>query len=172
MTAVPVATPSLEQTTWRIDPDRSSVEFAVRALWGLATVRGRFTRYRGTLDLSATPAIELAVDGDSLDTTNRRRDRHLRSADFFDVARHPCVRFVSESVTLEGERLKVRGHLHARGARIRLDVEATLRRAGDELEVDAVTVADHRQLGMTWNPMGMIHTPTKLIVKGRLVRDR
>jgi hypothetical protein len=52
-----------------------------------------------------------------------------------------------------------------------LDIDATLRRTGDELEVEAVTVADHHRLGMTWNLMGMIRTPSELIVKGRLVRD-
>ena len=52
-----------------------------------------------------------------------------------------------------------------------LDIDATLRRAGDELEVEAVTLADHRRLGMTWNFMGMLRPPIKLIVRGRLVRD-
>ena len=78
---------------------------------------------------------------------------------------------MSESATLEGERLKVRGLLHARGAGMPLDIDATLRRAGDELEVEAVTLADHRRLGMTWNFMGMLRPPIKLIVRGRLVRD-
>ncbi len=78
---------------------------------------------------------------------------------------------MSESAALEGERLAVRGHLHARGASMPLEVDASLRRAGDELEVEAVTVADQRVLGMTWNALGMIGTPSTLIVRGRLVRD-
>lgn len=164
-------TPSIGQATWRLDPDHSSVEFHVKALWGLATVKGRFTRYQGTLDLSGTPAVELTAETDSLDTRNKRRDKHLRSPDFFGAEEHPYVRFVSERATLDGERLKLRGRLHARGAAIPLDIEATLRRAGDELEFEAVTNADHRRLGITWNLMGMIQTPTRLIVKGRLVRD-
>ena len=68
---------------------------------------------------------------------------------------------MSESAALEGERLKVRGLLHARGAGMPLDIDATLRRAGDELEVEAVTLADHHQLGMTWNFMGMLRPPSK-----------
>jgi polyisoprenoid-binding protein YceI len=76
---------------------------------------------------------------------------------------------VSESAALEGERLSVRGRLHARGASMPLDIDATLRRAGNELEIEAVTVADHHQLGMTWNPLAVLRTPSKLIVKGRLV---
>jgi polyisoprenoid-binding protein YceI len=170
-TAGSVGTTNIEKTTWRIDPDRSSVEFNVKGLWGIATVKGEFSRYQGTLRLSGEPAVELTIEADSLDTRNERRDKHLRSPDFFDAEQHPYVRFVSESATLDGERLEVRGELHARGASMPLDVDATLRRAGDDLEVEAVAVADHHQLGLTWNMMGMIRTPSTLIVKGRLVRD-
>jgi polyisoprenoid-binding protein YceI len=166
-----VGAPSIEKTPWRLDPERSSVEFNARAVWGIVTVKGRFSRFQGTLDFSSTPAIELTIEADSLDTRNEKRDTHLRSPDFFGVEQHPYVRFVSERVALEGERLEVRGFLHARGASMPLDIGATLRRTGDELEVEAVTVADHHRLGMTWNLMGMIRTPSELIVKGRLVRD-
>jgi polyisoprenoid-binding protein YceI len=155
-------------THWRLDPARSSIEFQVPAAWGLSTVKGSFSRYHGTLDASA---IELTIEADSIDTENERRDKHLRSVDFFDVERHPYVRFVSERVAVDGDRLEVRGRLHARGASMPLDIDATLRRAGDELEVEAVTLADHRRLGMTWNFMGMLRPPIELFVRGRLVRD-
>jgi polyisoprenoid-binding protein YceI len=166
-----IGTLSITSTRWRIDPMRSGVEFHAKAFWGMATVKGSFSRYRGTLDLSAQPAIELTIDGDSLDTENKRRDKHLRAPDFFDVEAHPHVRFVSDDAVLEGERLTVRGRLHARGTSMPLSLEATLRRIGDELELEAVTEADHHQLGMTWNWLGVLGTPSKLIVKGRLVRD-
>jgi D-arabinose 1-dehydrogenase-like Zn-dependent alcohol dehydrogenase len=42
---------------------------------------------------------------------------------------------------------------------------------GDELEVEAVTDADHRALGMTWSPLGILRAPSKLLVHGRLVRQ-
>jgi polyisoprenoid-binding protein YceI len=166
-----VGAPDIEQTAWRIDPDRSSVEFHAPAVWGIGTVKGRFTRYQGSLRLAGEPAIELTIEADSLDTKNKRRDKHLSSPDFFAVEQHPYVRFVSESATLEGERLEIRGRLHARGGGVPLDIDATLRRAGDELEVEAVTLADHRELGMTWNFMGMLRPPITLIVRGRLVRE-
>jgi polyisoprenoid-binding protein YceI len=166
-----VGTPSIEKTIWRIDPDRSIVEFNAKSIWGLATVKGHFSRYQGTLDLSREPAIELTIEADSIDTRNARRDKHLSSPDFFDVDQHPYIRFVSENAALEGERLEVRGLLHARGGRMPLDIDVELRRVDDELELEAVTVADQRQLGMTWNFLGLVGTPTKLVVKGRLVRD-
>jgi polyisoprenoid-binding protein YceI len=162
--------PSLEQTRWHIDPSRSRVEFRTPTLWGLATVKGHFERYEGSLDLQGDPAIELTIDAASLNTNLRFRDRHLRSADFFDAAHYPEVRFTSESATLDGERLTVRGRLEAAGSSIPLELDACLRRVGDELEIDARTHADHRKLGMSHGTLGMIPTPSELIVQGRLVR--
>ena len=166
--AEPVNTP-IEQTRWRVDPDRSSVEFEVAPLWGLVTVAGRFESYDGTLALTRTPAIELTIDADSLDTNHAVRTstcarRVLR-------CREPSVcAFVSHSAILSGERLKASGRLHAAGRNMPLELEGLLRRAGDELEVDVVTFADHRQLGMpTWSPLGMLRTTSKLAVRGRLV---
>lgn len=158
-------------TRWRIDPVRSRVEFNAKASWGMAAVKGTFSRYRGTLDLGVRPAIELTLDGDSLDTKNARRDKHLRSPDFFDVEAHPQLRFVSESASLDGEHLTVEGRLHARGASMPVSVHATLRPIGDELEVEANTETDHHELGMTWNFLGMLRTPSRLTIKGRLVRE-
>ena len=77
--------PALESTRWRLDPTRSHVEFHTPTLWGLMTVKGRFERYHGTLDLRQQPAIELTIEAASLDTNNNIRDKHLRSGDFFDV---------------------------------------------------------------------------------------
>jgi polyisoprenoid-binding protein YceI len=161
---------SIARGRWRIDPAGSRVEFRTPTLWGLATVKGHFERYEGSLDLQRRPAIELMIDAASLSTKNRVRDRHLRSADFFDVEHHPEVRFVSDTATLEGERLQVRGRLHAAGKSIPLKLDARLRRIGDELELDARTYADHRALGMSHGLLGMIPAPTELIVHGRLVQ--
>ena len=162
---------NIEKTRWRIDPARSRVEFLTPTFWGLVTVNGRFEHYDGTLDLQHEPAVELTIDASSLDTNNNKRDRHLRSADFFDVDNHPQVRFVSDSATLDGERLTVSGRLDAAGTSTPLNLDATLRRTGDELEVEARTSVDHRQVGMIHSPLGMIRTPSELIVRGRLVRD-
>jgi polyisoprenoid-binding protein YceI len=163
--------PSIAGTRWRIDPARSSVEFRVKNFWGIVTVKGGFSRYHGTLDLAADPAVELTIEAESLDSRNERRDKHLRSGDFFDVEAHPYVRFVSDSAVLDGERLTVRGRLHARGASVPLTLGATLRSDGDGLEIEAVAETDRRELGMTFNWLGAIGNSSRLIVKGRLERD-
>jgi polyisoprenoid-binding protein YceI len=156
--------------TWRLDPARSSVEFYVPHFYGLVTVKGRFDSYHGSLDLSAHPAVELVIDADSLNTKLKQRDKHLRSDDFFDVANHPQVRFEADTATLAGNTLKASGRLHAAGRDIPLHVEATISPVDGEFEIEATASADHRELGMTWSPMGITRTPSKLIVHGRLVR--
>jgi polyisoprenoid-binding protein YceI len=88
---------------WRLDPARSSVAFHVRHFYGLMTVEGEFADYEGALDLDATPALELTIQASTLDTKLAKRDEHLRSKDFFDVDRHPQVRFVSDSAALDGD---------------------------------------------------------------------
>jgi polyisoprenoid-binding protein YceI len=161
-----------EQTisgSWQLDPQRSSVEFRTKSIWGLAPVKGHFDDYQGRLDLGATPAIELTIDATSLDTGNRRRDKHLRSADFFDVEHHPRVQFVSDAVQLQGDTLKVHGRLTASGRSIPIELDAEVHETGDELEIEATTMAPHRDLGMTYSPLGMISSRSMLIVRAHLI---
>lgn len=157
---------------WRIDPSRSRVEFQTRMFGRLSTVKGHFDRFDGTLDLERDPAVVLTIEADSLATGNARRDKHLRSDDFFDVERSPEVRFVSDSVALDGDRLKVDGRLHAAGKSAPLEVEATLKQDDGEIELQASAEIDQRLLGMTFSPLRTIGTPSRLVVEGRLVRDR
>jgi polyisoprenoid-binding protein YceI len=154
----PITTPTqlpadleLEQVAWRLDPERSSVEFQAKTLWGLVTVTGRFERYEGRRDFSQEPAIELAIDAASLDTGNAKRDKHLRADDFFAVDAQPYVRFISDGAIRIGGRLHVRGELHSAGR--------------------SVPLVDQRELGMTHSPLRMLRHPAKLHVRGRLVRD-
>jgi polyisoprenoid-binding protein YceI len=156
--------------TWRLDPARSSVEFHVRHFYGLMTVKGRFDRYQGTLDLSASPPVELTIEADSLGTKQKQRDKHLRSEDFFDVANHPQVRFEADDATVDGNTLKARGRLYAAGKQVALDVDATVTPVDGEFEVEATVPVDQRELGMTWSPLGITRAPSKLVVRGRLVR--
>jgi polyisoprenoid-binding protein YceI len=167
------STPSVSDLAtgaWRLDPARSSIEFHVPHFWGLITVKGHFERYEGTLDLQSEPAVELTIEADSLQTGNHKRDQHLRSADFFDIEHHPQVRFVSDTAALENTTLKVRGRLHAAGRSIPLDLDATIHTVADGIEIEAVTHAPHRQLGMTWSPLGIARPHSTLIVKGHLER--
>jgi len=169
-TTTPASPAQISDGAWRLDPARSSVAFHVRHFYSLMTVKGEFADYDGTLDLRATPAVELTIQAASLDTKLAKRDAHLRSSDFFDVERHPQVRFVSDSAGLDGETLHVSGQLHAAGRQIPLELDARVREVDGGLEIEAITEADHRELGMTWSPLGILRASSKLIVRGRLAR--
>jgi polyisoprenoid-binding protein YceI len=165
----------LAGTRWRLDPSGSSAEFRVPGVWGLASVKGRFQRLDGWLEVDEDHRwrMELTLDAASLDTGNHRRDRHLRSADFFDVEHHPEVRFRSSSVTDDGGgRLHVDGELEAARGRARLQVEVTVEHRDGRLDLAAAASVDQRRLGMTWSPLGVIRAPTALSVHARLRRER
>jgi polyisoprenoid-binding protein YceI len=113
--------------TWRVDPTHSSIQFAVKHM-GIATVRGKFTRFEGTLevgeDLSTSKAYG-KVDASSIDTDEPDRDAHLRSPDFFDVENYPEITFESTRVEpIDAESSTVYGNLTMHGVtkEVRLDV--------------------------------------------------
>jgi polyisoprenoid-binding protein YceI len=163
------AAAALAQGAWQLDPSRSAIGFAVPFWWGFGTVKGRFTRYAGHMDLRRRPAIELTIDAASVDTGNARRDRRLRSDEFFAVAHTRYIRFVSRVVRLEDDHLSVLGDLMARGARIDVEVEATVSAADGEYRLDAETFVMHSGLGLTWNPTQITRPWSRLVVGGRLV---
>jgi polyisoprenoid-binding protein YceI len=173
MTTMATGPKTVAPARWNVDTDASSVEFAVKTFWGLGTVKGRFDRFAGTYDVGRDGAeIELTIDADSLDTGNRTRDKHLRSADFFHVAEHPQVRFTSTRVrpSLNGE-IDVEGELEAAGKTVPLAFYATSRRVDDDtLELETTVELNHRRLGMSGGLLGMIRPPATLHVKGRVTR--
>jgi polyisoprenoid-binding protein YceI len=103
--------------TWKVDPVHSSVEFQVKHL-GIATVKGQFTDYEGTL--TVTPDGEVNADGSvnvaSVDTREPQRDGHLRSADFFDIENHPQITFKSTAIRpLDEDSFEIEGDFTLRG---------------------------------------------------------
>jgi len=165
----------MEASHWQLDPAQSTAEFRVKHFWGLITVVGHFDRFDGSLEIDADGArrIALTIQADSLDTGNSTRDRHLRSADFFDVTEHPQVHFTSSTVTEAGDDLlHVSGELKAAGKQIPMSFDARLRTLDQRtIEIEATATADHRQLGMTWSPLKMVRPPATLHVKAHLTQS-
>ena len=159
----------ISSVRWRLDPSRSAVEFKARWMWGLVKVEGRFERFEGELELKEQPAVTLTIEAASLETGNDKRNTHLRSADFFDTEHHPEVRFHSDDASLEGETLHVRGQLSAGSRTVELELDATVRKSEGGLVIEAATEVDQRTLGMTWSPLWMARTPSKLFVRAWLV---
>lgn len=144
---------------WNIDPSHTCLDFAVRHM-GLATVRGRFKKVRGTVRVEdgRLTAVEATIDADSIDTAEPQRDDHLRSPDFLDVANYPAITFRSTNVEPRGNgHYLVSGDLTIRDQtrQIALEVEATApvtdpwgnRRAG----ATATAKINRKDWGLTWN---------------------
>jgi polyisoprenoid-binding protein YceI len=94
------AGPSIDGT-WSVDPGHTSVSFAIKHL-GLSTVRGRFNDVSGTIvadskDLSKS-SVQFTIQTASIDTDQSQRDTHLKTADFFDVAKYPTITFQSTKI--------------------------------------------------------------------------
>ena len=116
-------------STWNVDPAHTRASFAVKHL-AISTVRGDFGKTTGVLQLDdadvTKSSVEATIDATTIDTRVAQRDNHLKSPDFFDVAKHPTITFKSTKVEKAGEgKLKVSGDLTIRGNTrpVVLDVE-------------------------------------------------
>ena len=103
---------------WKIDPTHSHVSFAVRVL-SVSTTRGRFHTLRGHLQIDeqnpANSWVDAEVEAASIDTRNKLRDAHLRSA-FFAVKQYPTITFQSTHVEhAGGQDYQVTGKLTMQG---------------------------------------------------------
>jgi polyisoprenoid-binding protein YceI len=104
--------------TWIVDPAHSKVGFAVKHM-GIATVRGEFKDFEGSLeigdDLSTTRAYG-TVNVGSVDTNEPQRDEHLRSPDFFDAGQYPELRFESTRIeSIDDDEFRITGNLTLHG---------------------------------------------------------
>ena len=104
--------------TWVVDPAHSTVGFSVKHL-GIATVRGQFGEFEGTLeigdDLPSARAYGTA-QVNSIDTNEPARDEHLRSADFFGAESNPELRFESVAIRpLDEDTFEIEGDLTMNG---------------------------------------------------------
>jgi polyisoprenoid-binding protein YceI len=144
---------------WKVDPDHSSVAFEVKHMM-IATVRGHFGSFDGTLDAAEDPEQSHAhgwVDVATINTGSPDRDAHLRSPDFFDADRYPRITFDSTRIQwVEGGTYRVWGNLTIKDVTREVEVEATVQGAGeDPWGVERVGVAirgaiDRTEFGLTW----------------------
>jgi len=145
---------------WNLVPDRSTISFKIRNMWGLLNVKGRFTDFSGDGQLTGNGAVfgRLDIRAGSLDTGIGRRDEHLRSADFFDVDRFGEISVVVTGVQpTQGKAAELRANFTIKGvtAPVPLPVQAVLLDDGS-VRVSAKTEVDRAQFDLGWNRLGMV----------------
>jgi polyisoprenoid-binding protein YceI len=161
--AVGLSLPARAATsTWQIDPQHSSAQFAVRHL-GLSTVRGSFSKLSGTMVLDdqdiTKSSVEVTIDVNTVDTREPDRDKDLRSERFFDVTHFPTMTFKSKKVEqLAPGKLRVTGDLTIRGTsrEVTLDVDGPTNPVKDpwgnqRLAATATTKINRQDYGVKWN---------------------
>ncbi len=157
--ALPAAAPA---GTWELDSAHTGVQFKVRHLM-VSYVRGDFEKVSGKIvydeqDVSKSSA-DITIDAASINTRVAKRDKHLRSPDFLDVAKHPSITFKSKKVEKTGNgKLKMTGDLTIRGAtrEVVLEVEGPTPPIKDlqgKTRVGGIasTRINRKDFGLTWN---------------------
>lgn len=147
-------------STWKIDPNHSTVEFAVKHIM-ISTVKGRFSEVEGEIVIAdgdpSRSSVSATLNAASIDTHTGQRDDHLRSADFLDAAKFPEITFKSTRISGTRSKFEVTGDLTIRGVtrEVRLDVtnEGSGKDpwGGERIAFSATTKLDRRDFGLTWN---------------------
>jgi len=149
----------IEPGTWTIDASHSSVEFVARHLM-VTKVRGVFGDVEGTITIADDPfqsSVTASVDAASVSSGDAKRDEHLRSADFFDVERHPQIVFESTGIEhLEKGNFRVEGQLTMHGETHPVVFEVTVHgvTAGpeghDRVGLEARGTLSRGEFGLRW----------------------
>jgi polyisoprenoid-binding protein YceI len=147
-------------TTYAIDPAHSDATFSVRHL--ITKVRGRFSEFAGTIAFDdSTPAnstVTFTIQAATIDTNQKDRDTHLRSADFFDVEKFPTITFVSTAISPRGgDEYDVSGDFTIRDVTRRITLPVSfLGKASDpwgneRIAFEAEYTLNRKDYGLNWN---------------------
>jgi len=167
----------MARTTWNIDPAHSTVSFIARHMV-VTKVRGRFRAFQGTLAVDeadlTNSAIDVSIDATSIDTSEEKRDAHLRSAEFFDADKFPSISYKSKSVTKRNGGYAVTGDLTMHGVTREVVLDAALDGKGkdpwgnERLSFSAKTSVNREDYGLKWNQVleaGGVLVSTKIDIE-------
>lgn len=156
------AASAAQVSTWEIDSAHSGAHFAIKHMT-VSTVRGEFARMKGSIQLDprdiAQSSVEAVIEAASISTREPKRDEHLRSPDFFDVAKYPTITFRSRRVLRAPDgKLKMAGDLtiHGVAKEVTLDVEEPTpeikdQRGNARIGVSATARINRKDFGLIWN---------------------
>jgi len=151
-----------QQEVWEIDAAHSSVQFSVRHMM-VTNVRGEFGKIAGKvyaegMDLTKV-RVEATIDATTINTRNEGRDKHLKSADFFDVEKYPAIEFASKRVEeIENGRFRLIGDLTMHGVtrEVTLEVDGPTQpvkdqRGGTRIGASATAKINRKDFNILWN---------------------
>jgi len=182
MTATTISVDRIPAGTYSVDPSHSSVGFEVRHM-GIATVRGAFRRFQGTIDATGdAPVLKGSVEVASVDTGEENRDTHLKAPDFFDVEQHPEINFHTTAIQAsEDGKIRLAGEITMKGITKPIELTGVVGEGGADpwgnerigFEVDGVI--DRRDFELKWNqtlPNGnlLVSNEVKLVVSVSAVK--
>ncbi len=159
--ATPPEGPAAAPASFDLDVSHSRVTFSVRHMM-VSNTRGQFGKFSGTVFLDeASPAasnVTVEIETASLDTSDPKRDEHLRSPDFFDVKKFPKMTFKSTDVARAGQGFKVAGNLTIKDITkpVTLNVDPIVKETKDPWGMirrgtHASAKIDRKDFGLTWN---------------------
>jgi polyisoprenoid-binding protein YceI len=158
---------------WQLDQAASTVAFRHKTIWGMVTVNGTFAFVAGDGEVLPDGSARgtLTLDAASVDTKHAKRDKHLRSADFFDIENYPTITFAAERLVLSPDgTAQVTGQLTVRGVSRTQTLTATVNQAKpDEVVLDAEFIVDRDQFGLSWNQLGMLRGLTTVTTSLRFI---
>jgi polyisoprenoid-binding protein YceI len=168
---------------YNVDPAHSSIGFAVKHM-GIATVRGTFRGFEGTVDASGdAPVLQGAVDVATIDTGEENRDGHLKAPDFFDVDQHPRITFHSTGAdaTPDGE-VRLIGEVAIKGVTQPIELTGEIAENGQDpwgnerIGLELEGSIDRREFDLKWNqtlPNGnlLVANEVKLLVNVSAVKN-
>jgi polyisoprenoid-binding protein YceI len=154
--------PESSVTKWKIDPAHSSAEFQIKHMM-ISNVKGAFSGISGTLELDESDIsrshVTASIETASINTRNEDRDKHLKSAEFFDVEQFPAMTFQSTRVLKKDEgELAVTGDLTLHGITrsVVFEVDGPSAPSKDpwgnmRIGLSATTRTNRKDFGLTWN---------------------
>lgn len=154
--AAPVAatSPAAQGERYLIAPDTSEIRFVGSKVTG--SHNGSFKKFTGTIDFTGQPEtsrVSISIDTDSLETDTPDLTKHLKTADFFDVAKFPQANFVSTEIRPGGEKgasHTVIGNLTLHGVNKSITFPATIATSPGAITVDSIFSINRKDFGINY----------------------
>ena len=151
---------------WNLVPDCSTIGFKARSMYGLVPVKGRFHDISGDGQITDAQKLFGRVDikAASLDTKLKKRDNHLRSADFFEVEKYPDISVVVTSAEgIGSDTVDLRADLTVKGTTASVPLKANVAVLDDgAVRVTASADINRKDFGVDGNLVGMVRDATTL----------